>query len=107
MVCEAYGRLIGLKISGRATKGRNERARAGRAKMNKRNLRMPRDGQLRKFHPFFDSKIDLNLVTAEQGGLVITSIDELRGDFWPEDETEDEFLKALRSWREEDRPGAP
>jgi hypothetical protein len=35
----------------------------------------------------------------------ITSIDELAGDFWPEDEDPDEFDATIRRWRDEDRRG--
>jgi hypothetical protein len=29
----------------------------------------------------------------------ITSLDELRGDFWPPEESTEEFLTTLRAWR--------
>ena len=31
----------------------------------------------------------------------------LLGTFWPEDETADDFLAAVRAWRDEDEPDAP
>ncbi len=31
----------------------------------------------------------------------IHDIDELRGDFWPEDEGPDEFVESVRAWRRE------
>jgi hypothetical protein len=31
----------------------------------------------------------------------IHDIDELRGDFWPEDEGPDDFVEAMRAWRRE------
>jgi hypothetical protein len=38
---------------------------------------------------------------AEQGVKPIRSIDELRADFWPEDESIDDLLAAVRQWRRE------
>jgi hypothetical protein len=38
-------------------------------------------------------------LAAEQGVKPIASIDDLRADFWPEDESIDEFLAAVREWR--------
>lgn len=35
----------------------------------------------------------------------IGSIDELRGDFWPEDEESDAFEETFRRWRDEDQRG--
>jgi hypothetical protein len=35
----------------------------------------------------------------------IKSIDDLAGDFWPEDEDPDEFDATIRRWRDEDRRG--
>ena len=33
----------------------------------------------------------------------IVGIDELRGDFWPQDEKPEEFDATIRRWRDEDR----
>jgi hypothetical protein len=41
---------------------------------------------------------------AEQGVRPIQSIDELAGDFWPEDESMEEFLATLEEWRKDDEP---
>jgi hypothetical protein len=32
----------------------------------------------------------------------IQSLDELWGDFWPEDEPVDTFIEAVRQWRQDD-----
>jgi hypothetical protein len=40
-------------------------------------------------------------LAAEQGVEPVTDIKSLRGDFWPEDESADDFLATLRAWREE------
>ncbi|HLH26833.1 MAG TPA: hypothetical protein VK066_30270 [Chloroflexota bacterium] len=39
-------------------------------------------------------------IAAQQGVAPIEDIDELLGDFWPEDESEDEFLATIRAWRD-------
>jgi hypothetical protein len=49
----------------------------------------------------------LAALAAEQGVRPIQDIDELGGDFWPEDESMDEFLATLREWREERRAVKP
>jgi hypothetical protein len=59
-----------------------------------------------EFHPFFDSQIDLDVLAAEQGVPAITKFSQLRADFWPKDESVDEFLDAVRIWRREDLPSA-
>jgi hypothetical protein len=38
-------------------------------------------------------------LAAEQGVKPIASIDDLGADFWPEDESIDEFIAAVREWR--------
>ena len=35
----------------------------------------------------------------------IHDIDELRGDFWPEDEGPDDFVNAVRAWRRDGSSG--
>lgn len=35
----------------------------------------------------------------------IMSVDQLRGDFWPDDEEPDDFELAVRAWRESDLDG--
>lgn len=37
-----------------------------------------------------------------QGVKPIASLEELKADFWPEDESVDEFIQTIRQWREED-----
>jgi hypothetical protein len=46
------------------------------------------------------AQAELEALLAAQGVRPITSIAELRGDFWPEDEDPDEFLATIRAWRE-------
>jgi hypothetical protein len=52
-------------------------------------------------HPF-DSPLDLEALASEQGVEPVEEFDALLGDFWPEDESPDEFETALRTWRHED-----
>ena len=49
--------------------------------------------------PAFYKHKDLRDLIAEQGVKPITDIDELKGDFWPEDESIEEFIATLREWR--------
>jgi hypothetical protein len=43
----------------------------------------------------------LEELAREQGVAPVDDFDALLGDFWPEDETADEFVAALRRWRRE------
>lgn len=43
-------------------------------------------------------------LAAEQGVEPVTDPARLRGDFWPDTETADDFIAAVRRWR---REGAP
>jgi hypothetical protein len=42
----------------------------------------------------------------QQGVVPIRDIKELQGDFWPEDESVDEFLDWVRETRQQDKVGA-
>ena len=46
-------------------------------------------------------QVDLPTLAAQQGVGPVTNFDDLLGDFWPEDETADEFVAAVRQWRRE------
>jgi hypothetical protein len=51
---------------------------------------------------FFSQRpVDLTTLAAAQGVSPITNVDDLLGDFWPEDETADDFIAAVREWRRE------
>ncbi len=53
-------------------------------------------------HDFFRTPPkDLATLAAEQGVQPVTNFDDLLGDFWPEDETADDFIAAVRNWRRE------
>jgi predicted RNase H-like HicB family nuclease len=55
-------------------------------------------------HPF-DSRPPLEALASEQGVEPTGDFDALLGDFWPDDESTDEFVLTLREWRR-DAPGA-
>jgi hypothetical protein len=48
---------------------------------------------------FFDPSPDLITLAANQQVKAITNFDDLLGDFWPDDETPDDFIAAVREWR--------
>jgi hypothetical protein len=43
-------------------------------------------------------------LVAEQGTKFRADPADLLGDFWPDDESVDDFLKALHEWRGHDKP---
>lgn len=47
------------------------------------------------------SHIDPSVLAADQSVKPIHDPQELFADFWPEDETADEFVDAVRRWRRE------
>jgi hypothetical protein len=50
---------------------------------------------------------ELDSLAISQGAPLAVRFEDLIGDFWPEDETCDEFIATLRQWRREgsrDRP---
>jgi hypothetical protein len=59
---------------------------------------MPTKSQVRR--DFWNSK-SLDQLAAEQGVKPVENPDDLKGDFWPEDESIDDFLVWLRALRRE------
>jgi hypothetical protein len=51
---------------------------------------------------FWGRRKSIEELAAEQGVKPIQDIDQLAGDFWPEDEGPDDFVNTLRRWRRED-----
>jgi uncharacterized protein (DUF433 family) len=45
--------------------------------------------------------MSLEEIAARQGVEPVENIDDLRGDFWPEDEPADEVTETVRTWRRE------
>ena len=50
---------------------------------------------------FFESKTDLEGLAAQQGVSTVRDFDSLLGDFWPEEESADQFIATVREWRRE------
>jgi hypothetical protein len=54
-------------------------------------------------HPaFWSSPVDVQEMAAQQGVIPVENIDELRGEFWPEWESMEEFDEMVRQWRHEE-----
>ncbi|MBI4603404.1 MAG: hypothetical protein HY721_15740 [Planctomycetes bacterium] len=50
---------------------------------------------------FHDACTDIDAVIASQGVKPVIRFDDLLGDFWPQDESADDFTAAVREWRRE------
>jgi hypothetical protein len=50
---------------------------------------------------FFEGKTDLEILAAQQGVSAVSDFDSLLGDFWPEEESADQFIASIREWRRE------
>lgn len=53
----------------------------------------------------FEQKSDLDQLARDQRVSAIVDFESLLGNFRPEDESADDFITQLRSWRKEDRTG--
>jgi hypothetical protein len=51
----------------------------------------------------FDARPDLEQLAREQGAPLAANFDNLLGDFWPDEESVDDFLAARERWRREAR----
>ena len=47
----------------------------------------------------FEANPSLDEIIAQQGKGLVADVSVLNGDFWPEEETVEEFLAALHEWR--------
>lgn len=56
---------------------------------------------------FHDSRTDLNALVRKQGVKPAARLEDLLGDFWPDDESADEFLAARQEWSQAGRRVAP
>ena len=50
---------------------------------------------------------DLGRLARRQGAPLAVPFEDLLGDFWPEDESADDFILAIRDWRRQDSPPVP
>jgi hypothetical protein len=48
---------------------------------------------------------ELDALALSQGAPLAVRFEDLIGDFWPEDETADEFIATIRQWRREGTSG--
>ena len=68
----------------------------------KLNIRASKDsGPQQQCHTILDWRIDINQLAAEQGVPAGTSVEALKGDFWPVEEDLGEFVETIRQWRRE------
>jgi hypothetical protein len=51
---------------------------------------------------FAEATAESSVLAVQQGVEPVASLDDLAGDFWPEDESVDDFVEAVRRWRRED-----
>lgn len=56
---------------------------------------------------FHESKTDLDALVREQGVRPVARFEDLLGDFWPVDESVDDFLAARQDWSHEGRGVMP
>ena len=54
-----------------------------------------------------DAVFQQAIAAGARGVRPVADPSRLLGTFWPEDETADDFLAAVRAWRDEDERGAP
>jgi hypothetical protein len=57
-------------------------------------------------HMTEEDKTDLDVLAAQQGVSAVNEFDNLLGNFWPEDESADQFIAAFREWRREGQYGS-
>ncbi len=50
---------------------------------------------------FSQPGVDLAILAARQGVRPVANLDDLLGEFWPDEESVDEFIAAMRQWRRE------
>ena len=62
---------------------------------------IPAEGKTTAEPELFWTGYDVATLAEEQGVQPVQSLDDLWGDFWPEDESVDEFIETVRRWRRE------
>jgi hypothetical protein len=75
------------------------------AEPNRKHRNRAADGRLDAAFPSEQGHPSVEQLMAEQGTGPITDIASLRGDFWPEEESIEDFLAALHEWRGHNRTG--
>ncbi len=61
---------------------------------------IPTEGRAVAESKLFWTGYDVAVLGEEQGIHPVRSLDDLWGDFWPEDECVDDFIEAVRHWRQ-------
>lgn len=67
------------------------------ARPNRRDGERSDDIQVGRYSPMGHPAVEQ--LVAQQGTGPVTDEDMLRGNFWPEDESMEEFLETLHEWR--------
>jgi hypothetical protein len=82
---EAKGEILSLKIE--------------HVEALDRHLEVEKRGE--KGTNFFNGKTDLEGLAAQQRVSTVSHFDSLLGDFWPEEESADQFIATIQEWRRE------
>ncbi|MGA2041427.1 MAG: hypothetical protein ABSH42_19265 [Bryobacteraceae bacterium] len=69
------------------------------AELNRQHRESAPDGGPASVHYSAAGHPSVDQLTAEQGTGPITDVSVLHGDFWPEDESVEDFLETLHEWR--------
>lgn len=56
---------------------------------------------------FHETQTDLDALVRSAGAAPLTNFDGLVADFWPEDESADDFIASVRGWRRGSTPVDP
>jgi len=91
------GAMEALVLLRRLARGNRALRRAAKAPLGERMGARAVSG--RAF--FSELPRDLPTLAAEQGVQPVANFESLLGDFWPEDETADQFIAAVREWSRE------
>ena len=67
------------------------------AEPNRNDREQSRDNQAGRYSAIGHPSVEQ--LVAQQGTGPVTDLTILRGDFWPEDESIEEFLETLHEWR--------
>jgi hypothetical protein len=73
------------------------------AELNRQHQESARDDSSASVRYTSSGHPSVDQLMVEQGTGPITDVSVLHGDFWPEEESIEDFLKALREWRGHNR----
>jgi hypothetical protein len=90
---------VGRDAQGRFVSTRTRTGTRRKRKMGENSA--PRAADQRSGRQFLESPpLTVEELAARQGVKPITDLEALRADFWPEEESVDEFIATVRAWRE-------